>query len=196
MSQLNRLIQYDSTVITETTLYKQFMNKNINNQPSILKIAVPNENPELLELYKTHIEKHNQSVSTDPFPNAGFDIFVPKEVIFDPHFSAKMVSHEIKCEMVNLQGISMGYFVFPRSSISKTPLMLANHTGIIDSGYRGPLIGAFRSLQTASTYTVDKHSRLLQICNPSLTPIFAVLVNESDLSTTSRGDGGFGSTGV
>ena len=57
MSQLNRLIQYDSTVITETTLYKQFMNKNINNQPSILKIAVPNENPELLELYKTHIEK-------------------------------------------------------------------------------------------------------------------------------------------
>ena len=39
----------------------------------------------------------------------------------------------ISCE--NTDG--KGYFLFPRSSISKTPLIMANHVGIIDKGYRG-----------------------------------------------------------
>ena len=81
----------------------------------------------------------------------------------------------------------------------KTPLMLANHTGIIDSGYRGFVKGAFRHLNSVSNeqpYHVDKHTRLLQICHPSLCPVLVTIVeNESDLSDSSRGEGGFGSTG-
>jgi dUTP pyrophosphatase len=73
--------------------------------------------------------------------------------------------------------------------------MLANHTGIIDAGYRGYLIGAFRNLY-ADPYKVEKHTRLLQVCHPTLCPIHVVLVNEEDLSTTARGEGGFGSTGL
>jgi dUTPase len=74
--------------------------------------------------------------------------------------------------------------------------MLANHTGIIDSGYRGSLIGAFRCLHLSNqNYIVDIYTRLVQICHPSLCPIYVVMVNESDLSTTQRGIGGFGSTG-
>jgi dUTP pyrophosphatase len=72
--------------------------------------------------------------------------------------------------------------------------MLANHVGIIDSGYRGNLMGAFRLLGQ-SEYTVEKHNRLLQICHPSLCPVIVKMVDENELSCTTRGSGGFGSTG-
>ena len=84
--------------------------------------------------------------------------------------------------------------IYPRSSISKTPLLLANHVGIIDSGYRGNLITAFRCLE--NSYLAEKNTRLVQICLPSLGPFHVKIVNEDDLSNTSRGAGGFGSTGV
>ena len=71
--------------------------------------------------------------------------------------------------------------------------MLANHVGIIDSGYRGDLIGAFRCLD--NEYNVESNTRLLQICHPSLCPVYVVIVPENELSNTERGSGGFGSTG-
>ena len=165
---------------------------------AILKISVNPKNADLQAAYKTHIENHNNSILTDPFPNAGFDLFVPEKTEVH-HASSKssMISMDVKCDMIDKDGRSTGYFMFPRSSIAKTPLMLANHTGIIDSGYRGNLIGAFRNLDSSSpVYTVDAYSRLLQICHPALHPIHVIMVEENELSTTSRGSGGFGSTGV
>ena len=73
--------------------------------------------------------------------------------------------------------------------------MLANHTGIVDSGYRGSIIGAFRNLDTEDGFDVCKYSRLLQICHPSLCPIYVVIVNAEDFSRTDRDAGAFGSTG-
>lgn len=165
-------------------------------QFAILKLAVNPNNQELVDLYKTHVEKHNQSILTDPFPNSGFDLFVPNSTEIAGTTTSTMVSMDVKCEMLDNQGATSPYFLFPRSSFSKTPLMLANHTGIIDSGYRGYIIGAFRNLDSLKPYTVEKHTRLLQICHPSLSPIHVVMVSEDELSTTARGSGGFGSTGV
>jgi dUTP pyrophosphatase len=100
-------------------------------------------------------------------------------------------------ETVSGASYSCGYYVYPRSSISKTPLMLANHVGIIDSGYRGNLIAAIRKLPSDSPeYVVEKHTRLFQICHPTLCPVFVVLVPESELNSSERGAGGFGSTGA
>ena len=161
---------------------------------AILKMAVSPNDPDLLELYKPHVEKHNQTILHDPFPNAGFDIFVPTETQVNAISSSVMIPHNIKCEMIHSTSGSCGYYMYPRSSISKTPLMLSNHVGVIDSGYRGTLIGAFRSL-TLHNYVVEKYSRLLQITHPSLCPIFVEIVDESELSDTTRGSGGFGSTG-
>jgi dUTP pyrophosphatase len=108
-----------------------------------------------------------------------------------------METDEGDLENVYGASYSSGYYVYPRSSISKTPLMLANHVGIIDSGYRGNLMAAVRKLPSAqSEYVVEKHTRLFQICHPSLCPIFVVLVPESELNSSERGEGGFGSTGV
>lgn len=93
------------------------------------------------------------------------------------------------------------FYLYPRSSIAKTPLRLSNSVGIIDSGYRGNL-GAFvdnihRSKDGDDLWTVEKHTRLFQICGPNLEPIEVEIVdNENDLGKTSRGSGGFGSTGI
>ena len=163
--------------------------------PIILNLYVNSEMHELVAKYKTAIEKHNKKVSEDPFPDSGFDLFVPQEFWCPPDKVSVMVNHQIKCEMVE-NNIACGFFSFPRSSISKIPLLLANNTGIIDSGYRGNLIGAFRNLSNIS-YKVEADTRLLQICHPSLKPFKVRLVeNENDLSSSSRGSGGFGSTGV
>ena len=174
---------------------------------AVLKLAVNPDNNELVELYKQHVDKHNASLKSDPFPNSGFDIFVPENTVFSSEIETKMIDMEIKTEMVFFEAATntiqtCAYMVFPRSSMSKTPLMLANHTGIIDAGYRGSLMGAFRCLKIPEghtclhVYNVEKHTRLLQICHPSLCPVYVEMMDESRLSVTSRGSGGFGSTGT
>jgi dUTP pyrophosphatase len=89
-----------------------------------------------------------------------------------------------------------GYYIHPRSSISKTPLRLANSTGIIDAGYRGSLIGMFDVLHETD-FTGKANDRYVQICAPSLAPIIVEVVsNKEDLElNTERGEGGLGSTG-
>jgi len=166
-----------------------------------LYISVNRNYPELRAVYENAIEQHNHSVLNDPNPNAGFDIFFPDETGFDS-IDSKMVNFQIKCEMrlhntLENTSRSTGFYLYPRSSISKTNLMLANQTGIIDSGYRGWILGAFRYLgKNSQGDRVVQGTRLLQICAPNLQPFLVSLVDESFLSDSTRGEGGFGSTGV
>ena len=175
-----------------------------NRKFAFLRVAITSNDPELHQLYKDHINSHNRSILESDFPNSGFDVFIPDEQVFSRTNETKMINLQIKTEMTlykysntNERETPTAFYTFPRSSISKTELMLANHTGIIDSGYRGNLIGAFRWLNVNSTetYTIAKFTRLLQICHPSLCPVFVELIDESELSSTERGAGGFGSTG-
>ena len=66
--------------------------------------------------------------------------------------------------------------------------------GIIDSGYRGKIMGGFRNL-SISEFQVNKHNRLLQICSGDLRPIVVQIVDEAQLENSIRQEGGFGSTG-
>jgi len=184
----------------------QFLDGNINFNFAVMKLNVNSiENPDLFNLYSCQVKEHNKNMaSVGSFPNSGFDLFVPKKTVFQFPFETVYIDSQVKAEMLYYdvsQKVlnTCGYMVFPRSSISKTPLMLANHTGIIDAGYRGNLIGAFRLLEKPEyqdTYTVEKDTRLLQIVHPSLCPIFVVIVDEYELTPTDRGTGGFGSTGL
>lgn len=194
----------------------QFFSEDRTTDFALLKLAVAKDQPELLELYTQHVAKHNASVDTSVFPNSGFDLFIPQTEEFEKEFDTKFLDLKIKTEMIycdknmevnveteegeelTIKGVSYScaYYMYPRSSMSKTPLMLANHVGIIDSGYRGNLMAAVRKLPTVTPYSAEKHTRLFQICHPSLCPIFVVLVDESELNTSERGDGGFGSTGA
>lgn len=170
--------------------------KYSGKQFSILKIAFINDDPEFRTHYESNIKKHNNSMLSDNFPNSGFDLLIPKNTIISSGQSTStLVPLDIKCEMIDNTDTSIGYYMYARSSISKTPLMLANHVGIIDSGYRGILMAAFRNLDSWN-YTILSNTRLVQITNPMLSPIFVEIVEESELSTTARGSGGFGSTGL
>lgn len=179
--------------------------KNTAKNFAIMRIAFADENVALM--YEKSIEKHNKSVLENIHCDSGFDLYVPEDAIFQEEFVSKFLDMKVKVEMIHCD-ISddylspTGFHLYARSSISKTPLMLANHVGIIDSGYRGSIIGAFRWLYSREDpllnerYVVEQGTRLLQICHPTLCPIYVTVVAESELSSTERGSGGFGSTGV
>jgi dUTP pyrophosphatase len=85
------------------------------------------------------------------------------------------------------------FWLLPRSSISKTPLRMANSVGLIDAGYRGPLMAA---VDFKADYTINVGDRHFQIVAPDLLPWTAIhSVNELPGGATLRGEGGFGSTG-
>jgi dUTP pyrophosphatase len=91
--------------------------------------------------------------------------------------------------------IPEGYvgLIFPRSSISKTSLSLANCVGVIDSGYRGEILLKFRTDANNKTghYTIgDRIGQLLIIPYPQIE--FEEVL---ELSDTIRSGGGFGSSG-
>ena len=82
--------------------------------------------------------------------------------------------------------------LFPRSSVSKTSLSLANCVGVIDSGYRGEVMFKFRYLEEGMVYDVgDRVGQILILPYPSIE-----FEEVEELSSTDRGEGGFGSTGV
>jgi dUTP pyrophosphatase len=181
-------------------LLLKFIRNNSGKQYGILKIAFKSSdnNTDFKNQYNKHIANHNSISTFDGYPNAGFDILMPSETIIKKNqfSSSQLVPLDIKCEMVDENNDPIGFYMYPRSSISKTPLALANHVGVIDSGYRGVLMAAFRNLDSNSDFKIEKNNRLLQITHPGLCPIFVKVVDESELSNTSRGAGGFGSTGI
>jgi len=94
------------------------------------------------------------------------------------------------------------YCLHPRSSIYKKAIRLANSTGIIDSGYRGELAAAVDVLagqlssgcrREVPTHILEANNRYFQICKPDLSPFYVCIIDT--LPSTSRGAGGFGSTG-
>ena len=174
-----------------------------------LKIYIDEENcePELKEKYIVHAIYHNTKIlnsNDNVYPDAGFDIFNPvrKEINYNNMNTVNKINFSIVCagQMIsNSKTFNTGYHMYPRSSLSKTKLRLANSVGIIDSGYRGNLIGMFDliNIKANETYVVDKYDRLVQICAPGLVPIVVEIVDTIEqLGTqTERGTGGFGSTG-
>lgn len=83
--------------------------------------------------------------------------------------------------------------VFPRSSIRKTDLLLTNSVGVIDSGYRGEIQATFKKTDKNGSLIYDIGERGAQIIIIPY-PKINFIVSE-ELSSSERGDGGFGSTG-
>jgi dUTP pyrophosphatase len=86
--------------------------------------------------------------------------------------------------------------VFPRSSVRKYDLSLTNCVGVIDSGYRGEIQATFKKTNwlkgnDSEKYEVgDRGAQIMLLAYPQID-----FVETDNLSETSRGDGGFGSTG-
>jgi dUTP pyrophosphatase len=134
------------------------------------------------EFYKS------QTLNTE---NAGYDLFVPNDVSFAPD-ERKLVSMEVRAVVIENDTLQ-NYWMVPRSSISKTGLMMLNSVGVIDKSYRGELM-AYLWNTTTWPVEVKKGQRLVQIVARHMGDIVSVSVVDK-LPESSRGDGGFGSTG-
>lgn len=84
--------------------------------------------------------------------------------------------------------------VFARSGLaSKRGLAPANKVGVIDSDYRGEILVALHN-HSNNEQTIEPQERIAQIAFiPYVKGLFEVVDN---LEETSRGSGGFGSTGT
>ena len=211
-----------------TTFCENFLESGKHEKIMHLKIFVDGQD-DLKQIYLKRAENHNNNLINNQFIDAGFDLVTPlqsegEEVIkcYGPNNSlnknpVNKIDFKIKCAarmMVDIKRNNQkmkyfytGFYLDPRSSISKTKLRLANSRGIIDAGYRGNLIGMFDVVNMNSDqekknefqdadYYIKKYDCLVQICAPGLEPIFVEILDKiEDLGTnTERGDGGFGST--
>jgi dUTP pyrophosphatase len=132
------------------------------------------------------------------FIDAGVDLFSPSRYDLGSDTSRK-IDYGICCSATiitdNMKEYNSGFYLYPRSSLSKTPLRLANSVGIIDAGYRGHIMGMF---DIKRNYIVEENSRQLQICAPGLIPIIPIVVDHKEElgEITQRGNDGVGSSGV
>jgi dUTP pyrophosphatase len=82
--------------------------------------------------------------------------------------------------------------IYARSGLaSKKGLAPANKVGVIDSDYRGEIMVALHN-HSEQSVMIEQGDRIAQLV---IAPYYTARFEESDLSDTERGGGGFGSTG-
>ena len=150
-----------------------------------MKLFIKPHNDTAWEFYKNHGHFHDG--------DAGLDLYFPEDITIGPK-ETKSIDLKIQCEAFsdseNTKNVS--YYLHCRSSISKTPLRLANSVGIIDSGYRGNLMIVIDNISD-ECYNIQKGQRLFQLVAIDGSAISFELTDA--LTETDRGEGGFGSTG-
>jgi dUTP pyrophosphatase len=127
--------------------------------------------------------------------NAGVDLYTV-ESWTDASENYKLLDLGTRARMVRVDSDGseheVHYYVYPRSSIFKSGIMLGNSTGIIDKTYRGNLKAV--AVPINHQPNVVAGTRVVQVVSPSMGWIKEISI-VSSLSETSRGTGGFGSTG-
>jgi dUTP pyrophosphatase len=91
-----------------------------------------------------------------------------------------------------------GYFtlLFPRSSISKTNLVLANSVGVIDQSYRGNILVRFKYISTNHKgFPQNIYKKGDRIAQLVFMPAVIPALQEGEVDETLRNSSGFGSTG-
>ena len=153
-----------------------------------LRIRIIAIDPEELTLLRNYYDSRRVNHATD----SGLDLLCPRDIVVRGGEMTK-IPLGISCEVVDAVR-PHGYYLYPRSSIVKTSMRLANSVGIIDFGYRGEITAAVDGLGNQE-FQVTAGSRYFQLCSPDLSPIEIELVtNDEELTETARGVGGFGST--
>jgi dUTP pyrophosphatase len=151
-------------------------------------------NDDVKQLYKDHATYHKG--------DSGLDLFIIQDEVI-PAGQTKIVDLGICCQL-RKQTFSCifnklmsekyySYTMYPRSSISKTPLRIANSVGLCDAAYTGTLKAALHNTDPINDFTIKKGERYVQLAYPNLEEVTFMLVDE--LRDTTRGSGGFGSTG-
>jgi dUTPase len=182
---------------------------------------------------KIQVLKNETYQSTDNLPKkgtdraTGFDVIVTSvpEIVGDQYENGSYKRIDYIQYKTNLklavqkdrQFSNFGYtdldydiLAFPRSSVSKYNLVLANCIGLIDADYRGEVLLRFKYIWQPEDYKIrtdnllegyinstklyNKGDKVCQLKVTKVENVEFVLVDELD--STNRGDGGFGSTDV
>lgn len=121
--------------------------------------------------------------------DAAADLYAAEDTVLP----ANSISNKVKTGVHIALPEGWTALIVPRSSIGmKTGLRLSNSVGVIDSEYRGPL-GVIYDNISNSDYTIKQGDRIAQMFILPTYHFKAQVVDKLD--DTSRGSGGFGSTG-
>ena len=143
---------------------------------------------------RVNIKKLNEKAKIPTYGteySAGADLYacIDNVLEINPH-ETKLIPTGLSIEIPeNYAGL-----VYARSGLaSKKGLAPANKVGVIDSDYRGEVMVALHN-HTNEIKQIEQFERIAQLV---ITPFLKVEFNETEqLSETSRGEGGFGSTGT
>ena len=127
--------------------------------------------------------------------DAGLDLFAIKDQTIQPGETV-LVNTGVICQNVSRSfwGTKYNsYLLMPRSSIYKTPLMMKNSVGLIDSNYlNNIMIPLFNT--SCEPFTIKRGDRYAQLVNGNLSNINISIVDHHNRKTQ-RGLLGFGSSG-
>ena len=172
------------------------------NNNYTLKICINNIPQNIKDLYMEQLTKYEKLQSEGyQYLDSGFDLFIPNSIEREccdfGDIPVIKIDHNIQCAVYKNEKPS-AYYLYPRSSISNSPYMMANSVGIIDSGYRGNIMAKLTQREgaknDAASYKITQGIKLFQLCTPTLEPWSSIEI-VSQLDNTKRGAGGFGSTG-
>lgn len=155
----------------------------MKNLKLLIKIE-ENQSPEIKQYLLNYYRNYQKTHLSD----SGLDLVIPKDYSLHEGVPCK-INLGICCQLVAEH--PRGYYLYPRSSLSKTQIRLANSVGIIDWSYTGPIIAAVDHFYKGIE-VVKAGTKLFQICMANLKPFEIEVVDT--LIETSRGSGGFGST--
>jgi len=143
-------------------------------------------------LIKLKIQKLDKTLKMPEYAHigdAGLDLYSAVDCILRP-YERRKVPTGIKI------AIPEGYagFVQPKSGLAiKNGLSLVNTPGLIDSGYRGEVSAILINLDPEKDFIIKRGDK---ICQLVIQKVENVEIEFTDkLNDTSRGEGGFGSTG-
>lgn len=121
--------------------------------------------------------------------DAGLDVFSSVETVIEPGHSA-LIPTGISIQLPPMTEAQ----IRPRSGLAlKHQITVLNTPGTIDEGYRGE-IGVILINHGKTPFTVTMGMKIAQMV---VKPVFRVQVDEvQDLELSTRGEKGFGSTGV
>lgn len=145
--------------------------------------------------------------------DVGFDLFAISDPIIVGqkqqnyyYSSVEYIEYDTGLIIAPEEGLHL--FVFPRSSLSKTNLIQANHVGIIDNGYRGTIKIRFKYHPQPQDLVIVNQSILMEVNTDKIfakgdriaQAVFAQiitpeLIQVSSFEETERSNNGFGSTG-
>ena len=147
----------------------------------------------MLKVLKLDPRSTTPSVA-NPGEDLGFDVYALEDTVLVPNKPVRVrTGIAVHYEKAESPQEKFGLLVRDRSSMASKGVIASG--GVIDAGYRGELLVLLTSYGDGEAFAIKAGDKIAQLIPlPVLTA--AGVVEVDALSTSSRGQGGFGSTGT